>query len=296
MTEQSERIVTVASVAEALSHLATQRGRARIVAGLAGLAGGRDLPGDAYLVDVSEVAALRRVESDEGWLLLGGALLLSTLAKHAEIQSAAPLVGISGCHHEERGRGAETLAARVVSSRGGDPINVALVALGAQAEITNLTGAQWLPVSSLYVRQGVSRVDSCSEILTRFRVPVGEGAHGAGIGVVTAEDGTDVYALALVVTLDESGTHFVQAQMAHGADCIPPAALPDLATELAGVALDDKEQLRGSVARLVELEMTTLGPNPPAWASESAFRDTCHAALRGAARAAYCRLSRRESS
>ncbi len=294
MTDHTERVVTVASVAEALSHLTTRRGRARIVAGLAGLAGGLDLPEEAYLVDVSEVAALRRVEIGDDGLMLGGALLLSTLIKHPDVQTASPLLAVAGWHHEEQGRGAETLAARVVSARGGDPINLALVGLGAQAEITNLTGAQWLPVSSLYVRQGVSRVDSSSEILTRIRVPLIQGIHGGGIGVASAEGGTDVYGLAIAVRLDESGERFSQVMIAHGADWMNPTSLPDLASELVGIALDDKERLRGFVAKLVELELAGAGAGAPDEIGESAFREACHAALKGAARAARRRLASQE--
>jgi len=296
MTEHPERVVAVASVAEALSHLTTQRGRARIVAGLAGLSGGLNLPEGAYLVDVSEVAALRRIELADDWLLMGGAVSLAALAKHPEVELAAPLVTAASWHHAEGGRGAETLAARVVSSRGGDPINAALVALGAQAEITNLTGAQWLPVASLYVRQGLSRVDSSSEILTRFRLPVGQGAHGGGIGVIAGGDGTDAYALALAVVLDASGERFAQAQLSHGADWVIPTALPEVAERLVGVALDDKERLRAFVAQLIELEMTMLGSETPEWINEGAFREACHTALKGAARTARRRLAPREPS
>ncbi|MGC9359429.1 MAG: FAD binding domain-containing protein, partial [Anaerolineae bacterium] len=159
MTDSHERVVTVASVAEALSHLATQRGQARIVAGLAGLSQRMSLPEDAYLVDVSEVAALRRVEEGTESVSLGSAVRLGAPAQHVKLGKLVPLLTVAAQHHVAQGLSDETLGARIVSSRGGDPLNVALVALGAQAEITNLTGPQWLPVESLFVREGVSRVD-----------------------------------------------------------------------------------------------------------------------------------------
>lgn len=295
MTDQGDRVVTVASVVEALSHLATQRGHARIVAGLAGLEHGPNLPEGAYLVDVSEVAALRRVEKADAGLLLGSALHLAALAQHMDVAGSAPLVAVAAAHHAEAGLGAETLGARIVSARGGDPVNVALVALGAQAEITNLTGAQWLAVASLYVRQGVSRVDSSSEILTRVRLPAWEGTLGAGLGVIPGAAGRDPYALALAVALDEGGERFVEARLAHGADWVIPSSLNDVAEMLVDVALGDKQRLRAFVTRVIEQGMATLGEEPGEGIAEEALREACHQALKGAARMARRRLAARVS-
>jgi len=295
MTDQTGRVVVVASIAEALSHLATQRGRARIVAGVAGLAGGLNLPADVYLVDVSEVAALRRIERADGAVLLGGAVLLATLAKHSEVDSAAPLLSLAAAHHAQSGRGAETLGARVVSARGGDPINVALVALNAQAEITNLTGAQWLPVASLYVRQGVSRVDSSSEILTRLRVTAASGPHGAGVGAIPCEGDRGSYTLAMTVVLSEDGERFTEVRLAHGADWMIPSSLDDVAEMLVGVALDDKERLRAFVASLVAQAIAQMSQEEREGIDEDAFRKACHVALKGATCMARGRLAQPSS-
>jgi len=292
MTDPRERVVTVASVAEALSHLATQRGRARIVAGWAGLGRRMALPQDAYLVDVSEIAALRRVETGKEGISLGSTVKLAALAQHQDVLKLAPLLSVAARHHVEAGRGGETLGARIVSAWGGDPLNVALVALGAQAEITNLTGSQWLPVASLFVRNGVSRVDSSAEILTRVRVSVLEGIQGAGLGITQANEHT----LALAVALDEHGEHFEEIRLAHGAAWIVPALLEDAAEMLIGVGLGDKQRLHDFVAQVIDLEMAALGEEPPAGVDEAAFRTACHGALKDAARTARRRLAGDASS
>ncbi len=290
MTDARERVV-VASIAEALSHLATQRGRARIVAGLAGLNQRISLPEDAYLVDVSEVAALRRVEEGAESVSLGSAVRLGVLAQHAELGNLAPLLTAAAEDDVEHGLADETLGARIVSSRGADPLNVALVALGAQAEITNLTGPQWLPVASLFVREGVSRVDSSAEILTRVRLPLREGLLGAGLGITAAGDRDDGHTLALAVSLDDHGERFEEVRLAHGAMWMVPAALDGAAEMLVDVGLGDKERLREFVVEVIRLEMATLGDEPPAGLDEAAFRAGCHQALKSAARSARQRLT-----
>jgi CO/xanthine dehydrogenase FAD-binding subunit len=290
MTDPRERVVTVASIAEALSHLATQRGQARIIAGLAGLGRRVSLPEDAYLVDVSEVVALRRVEAEAQSLSLGSAVRLGVLAQHRELGEAAPLMTVAAEHHVEQGLAGETLGARIVSSRGGDPVNIALVAVEAQAEITNLTGSQWLPVSSLFVSEGVSRVDSSTEILTRVRLPVWDGLLGAGLGITPANDRADGHTLALAVSLDERGERFERVRLAHGATWMVPA-LVAVGEMLVGVELGDKQRLREFVAEVIGLEMAALGDQAPAGLDEAAFRAACHQALKSAARSARQRLS-----
>jgi carbon-monoxide dehydrogenase medium subunit len=74
-----------------------------------------------------------------------------------------------------------TLAGNVISAEGNAEGLVALLALGADAEITNLTGAQWLPVATLLARSGVSRVDSSAEIVTLFRVRPLEPGQGSAL-------------------------------------------------------------------------------------------------------------------
>jgi carbon-monoxide dehydrogenase medium subunit len=44
-----------------------------------------------------------------------------------------------------------------------------LLALDAEAEIANLTGRQWVPLASLFVSPGVSRIDATTEMITAFR-------------------------------------------------------------------------------------------------------------------------------
>jgi carbon-monoxide dehydrogenase medium subunit len=66
-------------------------------------------------------------------------------------------------------RNVGTLAGNVVNAQPAADGSIALLALGAEAEIANLTGRQWVPVASLFVSPGVSRVDATSEMITAFR-------------------------------------------------------------------------------------------------------------------------------
>lgn len=180
-----DNVQVASSVEEALAHLAAHRGNAQLIGGgtlLMPLVVRGDCPA-AHLVDVSHVCSMKRIVRTGGHVVIGGSVTLATLAENTVIRAEVPMLGDAALAVEgEEVRATATLAGRVVAAEGSAEVSVALVALDAEAQITNLTGSQWMPVDTLFVHSGVSRVDSTSEIVTALRVPVRDPRGGTAIG------------------------------------------------------------------------------------------------------------------
>jgi carbon-monoxide dehydrogenase medium subunit len=178
---QVDGIHVVASVDEALAYLAAHRGNARLIAGGTQLMPliERGVCDATFLVDVSRVCSMQRIVQDERHVVIGGSVTLAKLAENPIICAEAPVLRDAALAVEgESVRAMATLVGHIVAAEGSAPVAVALVALDAEAQIDNLTGSQWMPVDALYVRSGVSRVDSTSEIVTAVRFP----RTGPGVG------------------------------------------------------------------------------------------------------------------
>lgn len=162
-----------ASVEDALSYLLAHHGEAQLLGGgtlLMPLLQGRQLAA-TRLVDISGIGPLRRIAVKDDYLKVGGAVTLECLLESKAVRGQAPLLyEAAAAAGTPQVRHLATLAGSLVSAEGNAECLVALVAMEAEAEITNLTGAQWLPVHTLLARAGVSRVDSTAEIVTTIRL------------------------------------------------------------------------------------------------------------------------------
>lgn len=172
------------SIQEALAYLAAHRGQAQVMASGKGLVPKieRGEYRAEYIVDISHICALKRLVQQGDMLVMGGCVSLGMLSESALVQRAAPLLYEAAQQMANSQVCAEsTLAGTIVAAQGSTESSVALVALGAQVEITNLTGSQWLPLDSLFVRYGVSQVDSTTEIITAIRCPTVKPNQGAAL-------------------------------------------------------------------------------------------------------------------
>ncbi|MFL7807222.1 MAG: xanthine dehydrogenase family protein subunit M, partial [Anaerolineae bacterium] len=72
-------------------------------------------------------------------------------------------------------RNAATIGGNVVNAQPAADTALALLALGAEAEVVGSAGSRWMPLLALYVKAGVSAIDSTAELLRgfRFKVPAG---------------------------------------------------------------------------------------------------------------------------
>ena len=250
-----DNIQVAASVEEALAHLSTHRGQAQVIAGGTVLMPAIESGASAatYLVDISQVCTMRRIALTNGHLVIGGAVTFAALIESPLIRSHAPMLyeaafAVGG----EDVRALATLVGRMVAAEGSAESSVALVALDAEAEIANLTGSQWLPVESLFVRSGVSRVDSTSEIVTAVRVPLLTEGQGAALGWMAHPEPSAPapIVMALEVSLAPERDTIAWASIALGTPMGIPAHVVAAEQALQGAAVDDPKT-RERFTRLV---------------------------------------------
>jgi len=198
------------SIEEALAYLSAHHGEAQLLGG-----GTHLLPqiqrGEGVaqrLVDVSHIHPMTKISLQDDYLLIGGAVTLEDLLEEELVRQQAPLLleavqdmGSPSLRH------LATVAGDIVSAEGLSRLSVALVTLEAEAEITNLTGAQWLRLERLFVRKGLSRVDSTAEILTAIRLHPWGAGQGMALegGQRTRGQAGGTVLLGIALTLDATG-------------------------------------------------------------------------------------------
>ncbi|MHB1293615.1 MAG: FAD binding domain-containing protein [Anaerolineae bacterium] len=283
------------SVQEALGLLVTHRGQAQIIAGGARREGTTQPLGPCCLVDVSQVGALRQITERDGQLMLGGSVTYADILKNELAARGAPLLVSSA---EQDGPWpvppAATLAGTIVAAEGSSLPLVALVTLGAQVEITNVTGAQRLPLSSLFVRSGVSRVDSRSEIVTGIFCPLAQQGQGSALATIGgAGSASEVAAgncVALVVGVQvnlAAPDRIGSAHVAFGAPQAVAHELPEAGRLLANAALEGGallESVRASLSRLLAERVMVLPAAPESGAVMACALRALDAALAAALR------------
>jgi len=204
-----ESYVVAASVEEAVSHLSALQGEARV------LAGGTDLMPQvqrgelraSHLVDVSQIAALRKLTVAADEIHIGAAVSLARLASHDKLMSLCWLLPEAaraiGTRQVKR---LATVGGNVACGWGNSEVALSLLALDAEAEVNGYMGPQWVPVRSLYAGGGLSRLDATHEVLSavRFR-PLDQG-QGSALSRLNTTDGPQRAALVgvVIVALDAS--------------------------------------------------------------------------------------------
>lgn len=167
-----QEYVLATSIEEALQSLARWQGQARIIAGGTDLVlnarEGKMSP--ACAIDITTIPGIDAIEEQGEWVVVGAAATFHQLW-------TSPLVNAQGHVLAEAARSVGAWAIQNVGTLGGNVVtalpagdgSIALLALGAEAEIARLDGRRWVAVSSLFAGQGKSRIDPTREMIARFR-------------------------------------------------------------------------------------------------------------------------------
>lgn len=167
-----DEYVTPSSIEESVAVLASLRGAGRVIAG------GTDLVIQLQhqerqatcLVDVTGIPGMTQIRRDDPFVVVGAAVTFSQIERSPIIQSAAPILAEAASWvGSPQIRNVGTIGGNVVNAQPAADGSIALLALDAEAEVANLTGRQWVPLSSLFVSPGVSRIDATTEMITAFR-------------------------------------------------------------------------------------------------------------------------------
>jgi len=217
----AEDYVLPSTAEEALATLASLQGRGRVIAGgtdlMLQLQRGERAVG--CLVDITRIPGLDEIALQDSHLVIGATVTHTKIETSPLVRQHAPALA-EACSRvgSPQVRNVATLAGNVVTAQPAADGSIALLALEAEAEIANLTGKQWVPVSSLFVSPGVSRIDPSAELILAFRIRVRAPLEASAFERLARRKAV---ALPLIncaahVLLDADGTHIRQARLALG--------------------------------------------------------------------------------
>jgi len=160
------------TVEDALAAL--KQGNAKLIAG------GTDLMLDLKsckaaadtLVDINGIKELKGIKESDGNIIIGAGTTHQEVAESFLIQEkAVVLAKASGSVGSLQIRNTATVVGNIVNAQPAADAAVALVALGAEAEIVDKEGTIYQPVENLYAGLAKCKVDSSCQIITAVRFP-----------------------------------------------------------------------------------------------------------------------------
>lgn len=219
---------TPKTVDEALDLLAAYDGKARVVAGgtdlILEMHEGRRPPVTA-LVDITYIEGLDQIWLADGWITIGAAVTHTQVVESALIRERGmALAEGSSVVGGPQVRNVGTLCGNVAHALPAADGTVALIALGAEGQVTDRQGSRWVPLLDLFEGPGQSAVDSTRELLTavRFR-PTGEREASAFTRVMRPQGvALPMFVVAVMVRLDPALERFEKTRISLG----PVAPVP----------------------------------------------------------------------
>ncbi len=170
------------STTKVVSLLDNCNGQARIIAGGTDLL--LDLPDGKVatecLIDISRIAELKEISLEDGIIKIGAAVTHNQVAKSDLIREKAPaLASAAGSVGSYQIRNSGTVVGNVVNAQPAADTAVALVALGASADIVSSGGNITVPVEKMYAGVGKSIVDSTAQLVTCVKFPAALANEGS---------------------------------------------------------------------------------------------------------------------
>jgi carbon-monoxide dehydrogenase medium subunit len=220
------------SVEEALEILSRYDGQAQLIAG------GTDLIIELQerkhlvecLVDVTRIPGLDSIERDGDWIVIGSNVTFRQIKESPLLlEQARVLAEAAATVGALQIQTMATLAGNVASALPAADGCVALVALDAEAQITDGNGRTWQPVGELFLGPGKSALDPTRQMITAIRFP----ALGLRQGSAWERMGRrralvlPILNCGVTVALEEDGEHLQWARIGLG----PVAPVPFRARE-----------------------------------------------------------------
>jgi carbon-monoxide dehydrogenase medium subunit len=220
MTSLCEEYILSNSVDGALQALYAAQGSARI------LAGGSDLllelqqgihPPVRLLVDVTEIPDLRALEVRRDALFIGAAVTLARLASSSLLKThAQALADAAALMANPQVCNVATIGGNVAHALPAADGTIALLALGAQAEIAALGGRRVVPLKVLFKGPGESALDPCHELLVGFYLPLRAPGQASAFTRRVNPQGIALALLNVAVWLQRAGERIEDIRIAVG--------------------------------------------------------------------------------
>lgn len=164
------------SIEDALETLARTSGSNCVVAGgtdlLLDMQQGRHAPVEC-MVDVSAVPEMQALELRQKQLFIGASVPISRIVRSALVQEHAEAV-VEACDliGGPQVRNSATLGGNVAHALPAADGTIALMAMGAQAEVASRAGRRLLPMEDLFLGPGRTSLAAGEELLVGFYLPL----------------------------------------------------------------------------------------------------------------------------
>jgi CO/xanthine dehydrogenase FAD-binding subunit len=283
------------SLADALSALGDSGGAVAVIAGgtdlLLDLDQGRHSAVET-LIDVTDVPEMLEIQQQDDFIFIGAAVPLRDVIEDELVRSQLTAL-VEACEliGGPQVRNVATLGGNVAHALPAGDGTIALLALGAEAEIASANGARWVSLDELFVSPGEPSFNRANELVVRFRVPSSRDGEGSAFRRVMRPQGVAIAIMNMGgrLQVDEEGI-IQEAGLAIGPAGPRPLRARTTEEALVGRALDDAsfsralEALRGEVTLRTSAHRATKEYRTHLL--ESLLRQTLEAAMPSAEHAA----------
>ena len=212
--QQYLRPQSLADALDALSALGDSGGAVAVVAGgtdlLLDLDQGRHGAVET-LVDVTGVAEMLEIRQVDDLIHIGAAVPLREVIDHALVRAhATALVEACELIGGPQVRNVATLGGNVAHALPAGDGTIALLALGAEAEIASANGARWVSLENLFVSPGQPSFDRTHELIVRFRVPLIREDESSAFRRVMRPQGVAIAILNMAARLQVDNSGIIQ--------------------------------------------------------------------------------------
>jgi CO/xanthine dehydrogenase FAD-binding subunit len=239
---------------------------------VAALAGGTDLlirlrDGSVrpdVVVDLKSIAEIDgRIRERDGWLVIGGQVVMTDIAEHPRIQrdftalaDAASIVGSAQI------RNRATLAGNICNASPAADTSTSLLVYGAEVVAAGSGGTRRIPIDDFFVGPGRTALVR-GELVTAIELPLPSERRGGVHVRRTRRRGHDLASVTLTCAVFESGG----LRLAYGS--VGPR--PVLVTDASGV-LTDRGAASGAKDEVLDRLFAAATPSPRSMRASPAYR------------------------
>ncbi|MDX2160041.1 MAG: FAD binding domain-containing protein [bacterium] len=283
-----EHYHTPATTDEALGLLRQYAGRARVIAG------GTDLlvdaraavtdPGKAAafqpheaLIDITRIPEMTHIAETDDAIVIGAGVTHTQIVKSALIKRyAACLVESCGVVGGPQVRNVATLGGNVAHALPAGDGTTSLVALDAEAEISQGGVRRWVPILDLFVGTGKSLVDSTQDMLIGFRFRKTAPDQATAFSRIMRPQGVALPILGCAVWMhvNGEGTHCAAARI-----CIAPVAPTPKRAHEVEAAISGQPLGEALIETAIQAADQSLAPRTSKYRATAEYRDEMMAVL-----------------
>jgi CO/xanthine dehydrogenase FAD-binding subunit len=237
------------SLGECLGYLTQYEGKGILIAGGTDLMfklKSRKIETNA-LIDTQSVKDFDRIEVDLQKIIIGAGVTHACVASHDWLCRSIPaLTRACGSVGSPQIRNVGTLAGNVVNAQPAADAAMALIALGAEAEIVSAAGSKKMLVEDLYSGIGKSRVDPTQEIISSFSLQTPEPGQGNAYGRISPRNALCLPVVNACVWLNSARGTITEARIVIGPVSDRPFRAKQAEESLIDARLDNFESFKAA--------------------------------------------------